>query len=172
MSASASASADEWHIHCYARSPAMLFRLNLIRDRVTSPCISRRLPSHSLDVGATARPTTTRSRGFTSCPKQRSLLLMRKGAHSPRPTLDQLRQAAPWLWVWCRNSHCRHRAPMALAPLIIRWGGDASSDLLRRSARCTHCRSKGADLQHPSARSSDIALAYHTRAEDWAVASG
>jgi hypothetical protein len=54
---------------------------------------------------------------------------------------------------------------MALAPLIIRWGGDASSDILRRSARCTCCGSKGADLQHPSARSSDIALAFHTRAE-------
>jgi hypothetical protein len=35
---------------------------------------------------------------------------------------------------------------MALAPLIIRWGGDASSDLLRRSARCTRCGNKGADL--------------------------
>jgi len=56
---------------------------------------------------------------------------------------------------------------MAIAPLIIRWGGDASSDLLRRSARCTCCGSKGADLQHPSARSSDITLAFHARAEDW-----
>jgi hypothetical protein len=54
---------------------------------------------------------------------------------------------------------------MALATLIIRWGGDASSDLLRRSARCTHCGNKGADLQHPSARSSDIALAFHARTE-------
>ena len=56
---------------------------------------------------------------------------------------------------------------MALAPLIIRWGGDASSDLLRQSARCKYCGGKGADLQHPSARSSDIALAFHARAEDW-----
>ena len=56
---------------------------------------------------------------------------------------------------------------MALAPLMVRWGPDASSDLLRRSARCTYCGAKGADLQHPSARSSHIALAFHTRAEDW-----
>jgi hypothetical protein len=56
---------------------------------------------------------------------------------------------------------------MALTPLIIRWGGDASSELLRRSARCMRCGQKGADLQHPSARSSDIALAFHTRTEDW-----
>jgi hypothetical protein len=48
---------------------------------------------------------------------------MRKGPESPRPTLEEL--------------------------LIIRWGGDASSDL-RRSARCTYCGSKRADLQHPS----------------------
>jgi hypothetical protein len=63
--------------------------------------------------------------------------------------------------------HCRHKGPVALAPLIIRWGGDASSDLLRQSARCKLCGSKGADLQHPSVRSSDIALAFHARAEDW-----
>jgi hypothetical protein len=31
----------------------------------------------------------------------------------------------------------------------IRWGPDASSDLLRRSARCTDCDAKGAILQHP-----------------------
>ena len=39
---------------------------------------------------------------------------------------------------------------MALAPLIIRWGADASSDVLRRSARCSRCGRKGATLQHPS----------------------
>jgi len=85
----------------------------------------------------------------------------------PRPTLAQMRQAAPWLWLWCRNCHCRHKAPIALTPLIIRWGGDASSDLLRLSARCKHCGGRGADLQHPSARSNDITLAFHARAEDW-----
>jgi len=38
---------------------------------------------------------------------------------------------------------------MALAPLIIRWGPDASSDMLRRCARCTVCGHKGATLQGP-----------------------
>jgi hypothetical protein len=52
---------------------------------------------------------------------------------------------------------------MALAPLIIRWGAGTSSDFLRQSARCMFCGRKGADLQHPSSRSSDIALAFHTR---------
>lgn len=39
---------------------------------------------------------------------------------------------------------------MAFVPLIIRWGQDASSDMLRRSARRTACGRKGAVLQHPS----------------------
>lgn len=38
---------------------------------------------------------------------------------------------------------------MALAPLIIRLGADASSDVLRRCARCTICGHKGATLKHP-----------------------
>jgi hypothetical protein len=36
---------------------------------------------------------------------------------------------------------------MAIAPLIIRWGPEASSDVLRR---CARCGSRGATLQHPS----------------------
>jgi hypothetical protein len=38
---------------------------------------------------------------------------------------------------------------MAIAPLVIRWGADVSSDRLRRSARCTACGHKGATLQAP-----------------------
>src|SRR5262245_45356126 len=67
---------------------------------------------------------------------------------APRPTLAEMRQAAPWLWLWCRKGHCRHKSPIVLAPLSIRWSGDASSDRLRRSARCGCCGGKGADLQH------------------------
>jgi hypothetical protein len=36
-----------------------------------------------------------------------------------------------------------------LALLIIRWGPDASSDMLRQCARCTVCGHKGAALQGP-----------------------
>jgi hypothetical protein len=43
-----------------------------------------------------------------------------------------------------------HRKPVAFVPFIIRWGPDASSDMLRRSSRCTKCGRKGAALQHPS----------------------
>jgi hypothetical protein len=83
------------------------------------------------------------------------------------PTLEEMRQSAPWLWMLCRNVKCMHRAPMAITPLIIRWGGNASSDRLRAGARCLKCGKRGADLQHPGAQSSDIAIAYHVRAEDW-----
>jgi hypothetical protein len=42
----------------------------------------------------------------------------------PIPTLGQLRRNTPWLWVYCTagiRQNCFHKAPMALAPLIIRW---------------------------------------------------
>ena len=68
----------------------------------------------------------------------------------PVPTLGQLHREPRWLWVHCANWQCRHSAPMALAPLIIRWGPDTSSDMLRRSARCSRCGHKGATLQTPS----------------------
>jgi len=42
-----------------------------------------------------------------------------------------------------------HHAPVAFVPLMIRWGANASSDKLRRYARCTVCGHKGATLQHP-----------------------
>jgi len=45
---------------------------------------------------------------------------------------------------------------LALVPLMIRWGQDASSDMLRQSARCTICGRKGTKLQHPSWGGSDV----------------
>jgi hypothetical protein len=75
-------------------------------------------------------------------------------APSPIPTLEQLRRGHPWCWVVCER--CLHRTPIAFVPLIIRWGPDASSDVLRRSARCTKCGRKGAVLQHPSWAGMDL----------------
>jgi hypothetical protein len=65
----------------------------------------------------------------------------------PRPTLADLQRSHCWTWVYCEK--CLHHAPMALVPLIIRWGAETSSDRLRRCARCTKCGQKGANLQHP-----------------------
>jgi hypothetical protein len=73
--------------------------------------------------------------------------------------LEHLRKHSCWVWVNCENSTCRHRAPVALAPLIIRWGPDASSDMLRQSARCARCGRKGATLTGPSWVGLDIGLA-------------
>jgi hypothetical protein len=65
----------------------------------------------------------------------------------PRPTLAELQRSHCWTWVYCEK--CLHHAPMALVPLIIRWGADTSSDRLRQRARCTKCGHKGASSQNP-----------------------
>jgi hypothetical protein len=45
---------------------------------------------------------------------------------------------------------CRRWVAVPLAPFIIRWGADASSDLLRKNPRCTKCGHRGGLLQMPS----------------------
>jgi hypothetical protein len=66
-------------------------------------------------------------------------------------TLGQLHRPPGWVWVYCTRyaQLCQDHAPMALAPLVIRWGSDTSSDMLRRCACCTRCGNKGATLQCP-----------------------
>ena len=65
-------------------------------------------------------------------------------------TLGELHRPPGWLWVICdRYPYCGHRAAMAIAPAVIRWGADASSDILRQCARCSRCGYRGATLQHP-----------------------
>lgn len=44
---------------------------------------------------------------------------------------------------------CMHAAPLALAAPIIRWGPQASSNVLRTRMRCSKCGAKNASLQHP-----------------------
>jgi hypothetical protein len=74
----------------------------------------------------------------------------RRDEPGPVPTLEDLRQAHCWWWVYCSQIDCSHSAPMAMVPLIIRWGRDESSNRLRGCARCTRCFGKGATLSHPS----------------------
>src|SRR5271167_1543407 len=64
-----------------------------------------------------------------------------------RPTQGDLQRATPWVWLHCES--CLHHSPLACAVPVIRWGADASSDVLRQRARCTACGRKGATLQHP-----------------------
>ena len=81
-------------------------------------------------------------------------------AHRPTPqiaTLGQLHREQPhWFWVHC--GRCRRQRAIPLAPFVIRWGPDASSDMLRRNLTCTHCGHRGASLQHPSWVDSQIGL--------------
>ena len=43
------------------------------------------------------------------------------------PTLAELRQRTPWLWLNCAAG-CGHHRPIALAPFIIRYGAAAEND--------------------------------------------
>ena len=72
-------------------------------------------------------------------------------APGPMPTLDDLQRESRWVWVNCARHGCWHRSPMALAPLVIRWGFGVSSNQLRRSAVCTECGHRGASFTLPSA---------------------
>jgi hypothetical protein len=71
-------------------------------------------------------------------------------APPPLPSIGQLRKGQCGIWAHCHNIECGHTVPRALAPLIIRWGASASSDLIRRSLRCGKCGRKGATLTIPS----------------------
>jgi hypothetical protein len=51
---------------------------------------------------------------------------------------------------------CQHRAPVALAPFVIRWGANASSDVLRGRLRCSICGHRGATIQRPSWAGTEI----------------
>jgi hypothetical protein len=77
------------------------------------------------------------------------------------PTLAQLQRSTPgkWCWVYCAAYGCLHHAPMAIAPFVIRWGREASSDMLRRSGRCSKCGAKGATLMLPSWVSTPVGFA-------------
>jgi len=70
----------------------------------------------------------------------------------PIPSLGALQRGEPhWAWLYCTNYHkCWHKRAMPLAPFVIRWGADASSNVLRRRARCSKCGHKGCTLMHPS----------------------
>src|SRR5437763_11425034 len=58
----------------------------------------------------------------------------------PVPTLGELQHGTPWIWAYCEGLDtigrpCMHRTPLALAPFVIRWGAEASSDVMRKRLR-------------------------------------
>jgi hypothetical protein len=52
--------------------------------------------------------------------------------------------------VQCANWRSQHKVPIALTPLIIRWGAETGNDVLRQRAHCTKCGHTGVVLQCPS----------------------
>ena len=73
----------------------------------------------------------------------------------PIPTLGELQQGTPWVWAYREGRSpagkpCMHHAPLAIAPFVIRWSANASSDMMRERLRCAICGHCGAHLQHPS----------------------
>jgi hypothetical protein len=51
-------------------------------------------------------------------------------------------------WWWIKCTRCPHKAAVAIAPYIIRWGPDAWQEMLRQTARCTKCGKRGVALKH------------------------
>lgn len=75
---------------------------------------------------------------------------MKHSLPGPVPTLRELRKSTPWVRLVSNNSHCRHTVPVALVPVMIRLGSDTSSNVLRRSAKCSKCGQVGAATFAPS----------------------
>lgn len=73
---------------------------------------------------------------------------MRRFQPGPVPTLGELRRSTCWVWLDCNS--CHHRKPVALVPIMIRLGADVSSEVLRRSAKCSRCGHVGASTYLPS----------------------
>jgi hypothetical protein len=74
---------------------------------------------------------------------------MRTDYHEP--TLANHRRYWSWFWIYCaEGASCHHSAPMAIAPLIIRWGPDTPFSKVRRSFRCTRCGGRKVVTMAPS----------------------
>ena len=65
-------------------------------------------------------------------------------------TLGDLQRSNGWVWAYCEGQGCGHRVALAIAPFAIRWGLDASSDLMRERLRCAKCGHLGVSLRPPS----------------------
>jgi hypothetical protein len=62
-------------------------------------------------------------------------------------TLGQIFAPPSWMSIYFTNAmFCCHSKKVPLAAFVIRYGSDASSDIIRRRARCTACGTKGATL--------------------------
>lgn len=94
---------------------------------------------------------------------------------SPVATIgDLLRSHSPkWFWAYCLGrqggSPCCYVRPIPLAPFAIRWGMDASSDMIRRNLVCTRCGHRGVQMVGPSANGLGERGDFPTDQQDGAV---
>jgi hypothetical protein len=79
-----------------------------------------------------------------------SSLTMTRKPTPPVPALKELHQTTPWVWLFCADHQCSHHVATTLAWAVIRYGADASTDVLRKNTRCKQCGKKGALIQLPS----------------------
>jgi hypothetical protein len=71
----------------------------------------------------------------------------------PVPTLAELTRSGSggnWVWLHCFGKGCGRKFPVALVPLVIRWGDRATIHDLNRNARCARCGSRAGDARTPS----------------------
>jgi putative SOS response-associated peptidase YedK len=101
---------------------------------------------------------------------RRNRIARRNAARQPRPTIGQLWTFNPWVWLYCETPRCRHYTAIPLAPLIIRWGRNATSDMLRSGFRCSRCGRQVTSIRTPSKGSALEPIDTHrqwTGFEDW-----
>lgn len=79
---------------------------------------------------------------------------MPQPSYSATTTIAAIHHSPGWMWAYCvrmvEGALCNHSAPIAIAPWRIRFGGEASSDLIRQNLRCSKCGGKGGLIYHPS----------------------
>jgi len=67
------------------------------------------------------------------------------------PTIGALAKSEPrWIWANCNTVNCGHARAVPLIPFLIRWGADASSNLLRQNLSCSKCGARGVYITLPS----------------------
>lgn len=66
------------------------------------------------------------------------------------PTLGALQRGDQGKWLWLTCNACQNHVAIPIAPFAIRWGTNASSNLLRRRMRCSRCGTKSTSIAIPS----------------------
>lgn len=80
------------------------------------------------------------------------MAVMRYGDDRMPGTIGQFhrnRWAPKWMWIYCRGPDCGHSQPLAIAPLVIRWGPDAPAQWMRDRLICSRCGHRGVLTQAP-----------------------